>query len=403
MSLGSLVRGGWRRWAVVLAGAVLLGSVPAVVAAIPVPASPLSAAALRARILASGRVPYEAYAESVANFGLPQLPDLRDVSTLLDGTTDQYVWYRSAAYWRAEEVTSAGQNAAFAAGESDAYTDGGVTYLWTYGRNVLTQVLGAQPVRLPRPPDLLPPPLALRLLHIAGRDARFTRLPTRRIAGLTVAGLRVVPADASTTIGSVDIWADPRTGLPAEVQLTARGAAYPSLTSTFLELSERRPTLDQVTPHPAAQIGIATAKLPDVDSVLSGDGDGDGDHTPFPARLAGQGYVPLPGSPPGVAIYGAGLSRFVLLPLPRGEGSTAYNAAVSAGAQLVTLGDQATSGPGGATTGAVIRTPLLSVLLVTAGFHHTTFAFAGAVSPPLLENAANGFISDLAHRFRRPR
>lgn len=374
-----------------LAGTVLLGSVPAVLAALPVQGSTVSAAALRDKILASADVPYQGYAESIANFGLPQLPDLQDVSVLLDGTTDQYVWYRSPAYWRAEDVT--------VTGETDTYTDGGVTYLWDYGRNLLTQVVGAQPVRLPRAADLLPPPMARRLLGIAGTSGRISRLPSRRVAGLSAAGLQVIPADTSTTIASIDIWADPRTGLPVEVQLTAHGSASPVLTSTFFELSGSRPTLDVVTPHPAPQIGVTTTRLPDVDNVLNGDGDGDADGTPFPAALGAEPHVPLPGSPPGVAIYGAGLSRFVLLPLPRGEGASAFSAAVGAGADLVALGGQAQA----ATTGAVIRTPLLTVLLVTAGFHHTTFVFAGAVSPALLENSANDFIANLANRFRRPR
>ncbi|HEY5400156.1 MAG TPA: hypothetical protein VIL16_32695, partial [Trebonia sp.] len=130
-------------------GTALLCAIPAVIAALPVPASSISAPALRARILASAGVPYQGYAESTVNLGLPQLPDLHNVSTLLDGTTDQYVWYRSPAYWRADDVTGTG--------ESDTYGDGGVTYLWNYGSTLLTQITGAEPVRLPRAPDLLPP------------------------------------------------------------------------------------------------------------------------------------------------------------------------------------------------------------------------------------------------------
>ena len=49
---------------------------------------------LRARILASVHVPYQGYAESTVSLGLPSLPDLSGVSMLLDGTTDQYTWYR---------------------------------------------------------------------------------------------------------------------------------------------------------------------------------------------------------------------------------------------------------------------------------------------------------------------
>ena len=80
-----------------LSGTVALCAVPAVIAALPVPASAISAASLRAHILASASQPYQAYAESTVNLGLPQLPDLHDVTDLLDGTTDQYVWYESPA------------------------------------------------------------------------------------------------------------------------------------------------------------------------------------------------------------------------------------------------------------------------------------------------------------------
>ena len=153
-------RGAWRRWTIVLAGTVALCSIPAVIAALPVQGATIGAAALRARIMASASRPYQGYAESTADFGLPDLPELSNVSMLLDGTTDQYVWYRSAGYWRADVVSAAGEN--------DTYGDGGVTYLWNYGSNSFIQIIGAEPVRLPRAADLLPPELARRLLSIAG-------------------------------------------------------------------------------------------------------------------------------------------------------------------------------------------------------------------------------------------
>ena len=278
-------------------------------------------------------MPYQGYAESTVNLGLPELPDLHNVSLLLDGTTDQYVWYRSPAYWRADDVTGTG--------ESDTYADGGVTYLWNYGTNLLTQVTGAEPVRLPRAPDLLPPDLARRLLDTAGRGDRISRLPDRRIAGVDAAGLRLVPAGAATTIGAVEIWADPASGLPVAVQISGRGTGHqsgqPVLISTFLELSRAQPDLTAVIPHPAPNVGLTTTRLPDVDGVLNGDGDGDSDSTPFPPQLGGLRHVALPGSPPGVAVYGTGFSRFVLLPLPRGVGTDALNAAIQAGADSVTL------------------------------------------------------------------
>ena len=363
-----------------LASIVALCSIPAVIAALPVQGSTIGAAALRARIMASASRPFQGYAESTADFGLPSLPDLGNVSMLLDGTTDQYVWYRSADYWRADVVSAEGEN--------DTYGDGGVTYLWNYGSNSLIQIIGAEPVRLPRAADLLPPELARRLLSIAGPSVRLSRLPSRRVAGVAAAGLRVTPTSPGTTIGAIDIWADPHTGLPVEVQLSARGSGHPVLLSNFLELNQTEPSLDVVTPHPAPQLGLATARQPDINRILNGDGDGDNDGDPFPAELGGLRLVPIPGGPPGVAIYGSGLSRLVVLPLPHSIGPEALNAAVQAGADLVPLTGQ---------TGAVIRTPLLSVLMVTAGFHHATWLFAGAVTPAVLEKAANSMINDLNH------
>ena len=134
-----------------------------------------------------------------------------------------------------------------------------------------------------------------------------------------------------------------------------------------------------VTPHPAPQIGLTTTRLPDVDGVLNGDGDGDGDGTPFPAALGR--------APPRRRCRAArrawrstapGFSRFVLLPLPRGVGASALNAAMRRRGGPRGAGRP---GPGPARPAAVIRTPLLSVLMVTAGFHHATFLFAGAVTP----------------------
>ncbi len=361
----------------------MLCALPAIVAAFPVQQSPLTAAALRARIVASASVPYQGYVNSVVNLGLPELPGLGNVSDLLDGTTNQYVWYRSPASWRADDVTGTGEN--------DAYQAGQVTYLWDYGHSLFSEIFGAQPVRLPRAADLLPPALARRLLDTTAASGHFTRLPARRVAGISAAGLRVTPTGQGTTIGAIDIWADPRTGLPVAVDVSGRGAGPPVLNTSFLELSQVRPALTAVTPNPAPGIGISTARLPSVDSVLNGDGDGDHDATPFPTALAGRRYTPLAGSPPGVALYGSGFSRFVLLPLPRSVGAGALNAAVGAGATLLSIGGD---------TGALIQTPLITVVMVRAGFRHTTFLFTGAVTAPVLENAAAGLVTYLQNMFR---
>ena len=107
--LSPLRRGGWRRWSVVLAGTVLLGSIPAVDRGAPGAGLHGQRGRAAGPHHGLGGQPYQGYAESTADFGLPSLPDLGNVSQLLDGTTDQYVWYRSAAYWRADVVPRRGR------------------------------------------------------------------------------------------------------------------------------------------------------------------------------------------------------------------------------------------------------------------------------------------------------
>ena len=360
----------WRRWLVVACGVALLCGIPGLVAALPVPGSALSATALRAHILASAGVPYQAYAESSVELGLPELPDLGDVSTLLDGITDQDVWYRSPGHWRADVITSAG--------ETDTYQTSHGIFVWDYSSNLLTQILGAEPVRLPRAADLLPPDLARRLLGYASPADRLSRLPSQRVAGVAAAGLRLVPADPASTVGEVDIWADPATGLPLEVAVTARGASHPILASRFLDLSERRPSLATVTPDPAPGTGFTTTVLPDVSGILNGFGP------LLPSRLAGMDRVASPGGLADVAAYGAGFSRFAVLPLPYGVGERALNAAGDAGA----VGIDLASG-----TGALMQTPLLTVLLAQAQSGGPVYLLTGTVTAAVLVRAATSLLN----------
>jgi hypothetical protein len=371
----AVLRARWR-WAVVLAGAAVLCVIPSVVAAVPVPGSAVSAAALRHRILASAGLPYEGYAETTANAGLPVLPDLGNVSRLLDGVTDQYVWYRSPAHWRADTLTTAG--------EDDVYQVGPETFLWNHAYNLLTRVVGAQPVRLPRASDLLPPALARRLLRLAAPGDHLSRLPSRRIAGVDAAGLRLVPASPSTTVSAIDIWADPASGLPVEVRIFARGSRHPLLVSNFLQVARHRAALATLVPHPAPGIDEVTASESTLNGLLNG-----GRRHPWPPALGGFRFDPAPsGNFLGVAFYGSGFARLALLPLPGRTGRRVVAAATAVGAAGF-------SAPDG--SGLVVRTPLLTVVLATSRrFGGFTFLLAGPVTEAALERAAGDLLGRIA-------
>jgi len=355
----------------VACGVALLCALPAIIAAWPVPASSLSAAALRARILRSADVPYQGYTESDVDLDLPSLPDLSNVSSLLDGITDQYAWYRSPGHWRADIITATGEN--------DTYQTSQGTFQWDYSANLLTRIVGAQPVRLPQAADLLPPALALRLLSFASSATRISRLPSQRVAGVDAAGLRLAPDDPDTTIGAVDIWADPASGLPVQVDIIGQGASQPILVTRFLDLTESRPSLAVVTPDPAPGVGVTTTRLPDITGILNRFGP------PLPGQIAGMNRVAAPSGLQDVAAYGSGFSRFAVLPLPNGVGQSALNAAEDAGAGGISLS-------GG--TGALIETPLLTVLLAQSQSGGPVYLLTGAVTPTLLTRAGSDLLNE---------
>jgi hypothetical protein len=185
-------------------------------------------------------------------------------------------------------------------------------------------------------------------------------------------------ADPRTTITAVDVWADPATGLPVEVQVFARGSGRPVVTSGFLQLSESRPALSVVTPHPAPGVGMTTTALPDVSQILDGIGP------PLPGHLAGFARTPIRDDLTSVAAYGTGFCRFAVVPLPGGVGRQALSTVLGSGAAQVRLRDG---------TAVVIHTPLLTVALASSTFGGPVFLLAGPVTPVVLLQAASGVVA----------
>ena len=346
------------RWALVTAAAVVACAVPSVLAALPVDGVHVTVG----KVLASANQPYSGYARTQSELGLPSLPQLSDVTSLLSGITDVRVWYQAADQNRVDVIDTVG--------ERDVYQTPGGTYTWDYGRDQLTEITGTEPVRLPRAGDLLPPDLARRVLNMDGVDG-VTPLPSRRIAGIDAAGLRLRPKDPATTVGQVDIWADPNTGLPLRVEITARGAGQPILTSQFLSVTQSAPDEANLDPpdQPVGRVGA-----PNVLGAITG-GIG---RFPLPGQLGGYPRQPQLSGLPSVGRYGAGLATFVVLPLPRDIGSQAIDTALKGGAKQLAI----TRG-----RAVLIQIPLLTVLIEQVGFRRT-YLLAGFVNPTVLSQAA---------------
>jgi hypothetical protein len=340
---------------------------------LPVSVPQLTAAQLRARILASASMSYAGYAESNATFGLPPLSGLSSVTSLLNGVTKTRVWQAAPDRWRVDVLSDAG--------ERDTYQLGTSEYLWNSGAQLLTEVLPSTPqsagVRLPRAADLVPPSLALRALAEAGHGARYSVLPPVRVAGQSAAGLQVTPADPASTIGQIDIWAAPASGLPLMVEVFGRGARTPALQSQFFQVSPWQPTTGVLTPVHAAGTGFTVTSAGNLAGALS-----NLEHDALPAALAGRQRVPAPAGFSAVGLYGGGLATFAVLALRGGTGEGFLSGARSAGGTPYNF-------PNG--TGVLIGASLVNAVIAQtgrAGGFGDTFLIVGTVSSKVLLQAA---------------
>lgn len=370
----------YRRWAVVGVAIATLCALPSVVSALPVHAPAIAPGDLRARMVASADHPYQGYVETNGRLDLPQLPQLGAVSSLLSSSTHIRTWFAAPDEWRTDVVTDTG--------EQDVYQTAEGTLSWDFETGQITQILGDPAVRLPRADDLTPPKLGLRLLHTAAPGDKLVSLPALDIAGIAAPGLEIRPVSTDTTITRVDLWADPATGVPLEVAVYASSSSAPVITSRFLEFSSTRPADSAARFDIPAGVPIATANSSDINSLL--------DHRarfPLPAELAGQAAMPvLDGYAADVSGYGSGFATFAVLFLGDQIGDSATDTAAQAGAAPVTL-------PHG--TGRLIRTPLLSVLLVQSDRFDQTFLLVGLTSADVLTRAATDLLGNLDARYQQ--
>jgi hypothetical protein len=378
------------RWGAVIVSVAVLCFLPAAVAAVPVNVPAVSATQLRAKILASRDLSFAGYAESNADFGLPAFSAFSGTIALLDGVTRMRVWQASTDHWRVDTLTDTG--------EDDTYQDGDTaTFDWDSGEQLLTEITGKQTVRLPRASDLTPPALSASIIDDVGPGARLNSLPTRRIAGEGAAGISITPASADSTIGRVDIWANPSSGLPLLVQVFARGAGTPALTSQFLDVSLWKPVASVLKPRRGPGTGFTATTPGDFSSVLKNLGfvvlptSLDGlKREPTPAGLpqfGGPGRHPGRGGFPGIqgefaqlGVYGDGLATFAVLAFRPGTAGNLMSGALSNGADKLTFSD------GG--TGAVASAPLLNLVLIQPTGSRETLMLIGLVSRGTLEQAA---------------
>lgn len=354
-----------RRWAVVAGGIALLCALPAIDSALPVSVPTVPVATLRARIAASATEPVAGYAESDASFGLPALEGFSDVASLLDGVTRMRVWQAGPDDWRVDELSDTG--------EYDTYQTPHAAYIWDSSSELLTEVLGKYPVRLPRAEDLTPTALAARVLREAGPGAGLATLPPRRVAGQAAAGLQVTPHDPDSTVARVDIWAEPASGLPLQVEIFGRNRSVPAIETQFLQVSRWHPDQATLTPQRGPGVAFTQTDAADLSGAL-----GDLGPVLLPTSLAGRRRVATPFGFDEVGLYGHGLSTFVALEIDGSVGLDLIGGARDEGGIPI---------KGKHWTGVVVSTQLITAVLLHPTGAIGTYLLAGLVDRKLLEQA----------------
>ncbi|GAA4860112.1 hypothetical protein GCM10023203_04110 [Actinomycetospora straminea] len=350
--------------------AALLVGVPAAIAARPGDAR-ADPAQLRDLVAASADRPWTGYAEARAALGLPRIAQLADVTTLLSGVTRMRGWYAAPDRSRVDVLS--------AVGERDRYTTPRGQAVWDYGAELLTVVARDPQVRLPRPEDLLPPELARRLLAGTTSADPATELPSRRVAGVDAAGVRVTVADPETTVGALDVWADPATGLPVAVEVRAKGVAEPLITTAFGELTQGPPDPSALEPRRGPGAGVTRSPTSDLFGVL-----GRGDGSSLPASLAGRERVRPERGFPALGRYGTTLGQLIAVPLPPDLAATLLAGIDRAGAgRTLTVEGQ----------GSALETPLLTLAVVRSDDGARAWVLAGLVPPAAIDSGATDLLA----------
>jgi outer membrane lipoprotein-sorting protein len=358
------VRRHWR-WALVGTGFVALVALPGMVDALPADQSTVPADALVARILDSAGQPYHGYAEARGGLRLPELSGAADLSTLISDTGKMRLWYESPDRWRTDLL--------YSGGERDRYGTPEGTWTWDSGTHRSVFLEGETQLRLPIPIDVTPPDLGRRLLA-AAEPSEITSIAPRRIAGRDADGLRITPASPVSIVDTIDLWADPETGLPVRVEVTARGHDRPSLQSGFLELEQVTPDPELVTfePPPGSELPDRGGENLDLVQAIERYSD-----TKLPDTLAGLPRRTDVAS--SAATYGEGFDVVGVLALPEEFITDTLRALPTS------------ERPWGQTV-ALVRTPLLNGMIFVVD--RTAYIVGGPVTVAELDRVAEALVND---------
>jgi hypothetical protein len=334
------------RWAAVAASTTLLVAGPIAVRAWPADDQDVSAADLLATVEDNLARPYSGYVETQGTLLLPVADRFTDLGDLFGSTTRLRVWWRSADAWRVDKLLPTG--------EVDLVHNAQGTTRWRYEQND-ADLSNDPDIRLPRTAD------------------EVERIPARRVAGIDALGLRVRPDAPQTSIGRVDVWVDPGSGVVLRVEVVAKGVHQTAFTTEFVDFSPATP------PAERTEFVVPPGADFDVDEILDiADAANQYAIVRPPASLAGLAKAPE--ADRAVGVYGSGPTRVIAIPLRDREADPLREQlGLTPGVRDVPEGTLVTIGPLG--------------VLMTGEEHAGGWLIAGTVTADTLAAAAE----DLFH------
>lgn len=295
-----------QRWSVVAAATAAVVAAPLVPRLLPADDPGLGTGQLLALLEEAPAQGWSGYVETTGTLQLPATGDLDDLGSLLGETTRLRVWWRGEDSWRVDRLLTAG--------ESDLRHAGDTTVAYSYEAQQ-AEVSTDPDIRLPRTSDLLPGELARRF--VVGADpGAVDVLPARRVAGVSAAGLVVdgAEADERTTLGRVEVWLDPATGVPLLLEAWAEDDldGPPAFSSEVRDYDPGTPPASTVALEPTAATDVERVDVLDIADAAS-------QYAPLrpPAQVAG--LVRQASSSGAVGVYGTGLTQLIAIPLRDNE------------------------------------------------------------------------------------
>ena len=371
----------WRsprlRWAVpVGAAAVVVGAlvVPVVANASP-RLAPKSPAELLAAVGGAGAVPLSGTVVETARLGLPALPDTGSSlspAALVTGSHTLRVWYDGGDKARLALVGPLA--------ETDLVRNGSDVWLWTSGANTAQHAtLPAHDAtsKVPAPTaaaDLTPQQAAAKALAAVDPTTKVSLGPTTKVAGRSAYQLVLEPRDTRSLVGSVRIAIDSDTSVPLRVSVWSAGSTgRPAFETGFTSVAFHKPAASVFRFSPPAgakvsQLGGAAGSRPDAAAAHQKAGSKPAQSGP---KVVGTGWTAV------VELTGVDLATAP----PRTHDRHGDHASAADQLGAITKAMSPVSGSYG--TGHVLRTALVSVLVLDDGR-----AFVGAVPPSVLEAAA---------------